>query len=384
MFLDRLSIGLSGSALIASPLVYLLIDKLVGTVLGLLGLMIGLAWLAKRFRPQPLFTLKVEREGRLLIIITLAIGLAALNTGSNLLYLVLGMLLALIVASGLLSQLVLSKLTISRHVPSGIQASVAFISRTDLTNRKRWMPAFSLNITLSASKLGFGADSFVRCVDADQTQSVYSEFTFSRRGRHDLSTFEGSISTRFPFGLFTKSRRFASSGTVVVLPAPTSTFSDEQVNIGASSSTSRSLQLSDDVDGVKVFSEGDDLKRIDWKRSTIGEHLIVRDAPPTHGRTQHIWLCRSLSTVPFDPLEEAWISFIYELARRAQDRKAQFVLRIGDEVFETTSGSGGYGLIGQKLALLDAKTLPRRYAASSTGSLVIDISKLPSRTKAAQ
>lgn len=48
--------------------------------------------------------LKTTREGKALIGITLGIGAGAVNSGNNLLYLILGLLLSLIVVSGVLSE----------------------------------------------------------------------------------------------------------------------------------------------------------------------------------------------------------------------------------------------------------------------------------------
>ena len=49
--------------------------------------------------------LKLTREGKYFIFITFGVGVAAINTGNNLLYLLLGMLLSLIIVSGVLSEL---------------------------------------------------------------------------------------------------------------------------------------------------------------------------------------------------------------------------------------------------------------------------------------
>ena len=51
--------------------------------------------------------MKVTPVGVRYLLLSLAVGLAAVNTGNNMLYLVLGMMLSLIVLSGVLSDLVL-------------------------------------------------------------------------------------------------------------------------------------------------------------------------------------------------------------------------------------------------------------------------------------
>ena len=76
--------------------------------------------LAKRLRPKD--WLRVTREGWLFIIICLAIGLAAIRSGNNLLFLILGMMLGLLVVSGILSELSLRGLSFSRLPPGSIHA----------------------------------------------------------------------------------------------------------------------------------------------------------------------------------------------------------------------------------------------------------------------
>ena len=56
--------------------------------------------LSRMRRPRKL---KFTREGKFFVGITLGVGFAAINTGNNLLYLLLGMLRALIIVSGLMS-----------------------------------------------------------------------------------------------------------------------------------------------------------------------------------------------------------------------------------------------------------------------------------------
>ncbi len=56
-------------------------------------------------------------EGKKFIFITIGIGFAAVNTGNNLLYLVLAMLLSLIIASGFLSEWGVRGLTVERAFP---------------------------------------------------------------------------------------------------------------------------------------------------------------------------------------------------------------------------------------------------------------------------
>ena len=65
---------------------------------------------------------RLTREGRAFLFITVGVGLAAVNTGNNLLFLVLGLLLSLLLVSGVLSDLALWRLQIKRNLPTRLFA----------------------------------------------------------------------------------------------------------------------------------------------------------------------------------------------------------------------------------------------------------------------
>src|SRR4051812_47786096 len=75
---------------------------------------------------RPPRTLKVTRTGRTYVILTLGVGMGALNTGNNVLYMVLGLQLAMIVVSGILSERALSGLRVRRLGADSPHAGEAF------------------------------------------------------------------------------------------------------------------------------------------------------------------------------------------------------------------------------------------------------------------
>ena len=68
-------------------------------------------------------SLRLTSEGTKFLFFTLAIGVAAINTGNNLFYLILALMLSLIVISGLLSEQCLRRLEFQRYVPDLIMAN---------------------------------------------------------------------------------------------------------------------------------------------------------------------------------------------------------------------------------------------------------------------
>ena len=80
--------------------------------------------------------LKVTREGKYYLGITLGVGFAAINTGNNLLYLLLGMLLSLMLVSVVLSELSLRRLTVKLRVTVRADLGSAHLVEIDVYKHK--------------------------------------------------------------------------------------------------------------------------------------------------------------------------------------------------------------------------------------------------------
>src|SRR5512145_2387297 len=101
-------------------------------------------WAARLLRPPR--TIRFTRDGFKFVLVTLAIGVAAINTGNNLLYLVLAMMLSFIILSGVLSEMTMRGVVASRDVPTTAVAGQPVVVRVALTNTKAWAPSFSLAV----------------------------------------------------------------------------------------------------------------------------------------------------------------------------------------------------------------------------------------------
>src|SRR5690349_24747196 len=88
-------------------------------------------------------SLRLTSEGTRFLLFTIGIGVAALNTGNNLFYLLLAMMLSLVVISGLLSEQCLRWLDFRRHLPDLIMADQPSTITVSITNRSRWLPSYS-------------------------------------------------------------------------------------------------------------------------------------------------------------------------------------------------------------------------------------------------
>ena len=95
---------------------------------------------------RPLRKLKFTREGKYFLGITLGVGFAAINTGNNLLYLLLGMLLSLIILSGVMSELSLRDLSVVRRLPTRAQVLRAHLVEIEVFNRKKRIPSYAIEV----------------------------------------------------------------------------------------------------------------------------------------------------------------------------------------------------------------------------------------------
>src|SRR4051812_44814899 len=107
-------------------------------------------YLARRVlvaRVRDAFHYDVTREGLIYLGVILIIGVAALNTGNNLLFIVVSAMLAAIIVSGVASAGVLRGLDLELSLPAHIFAGRRVLARFTLYNVRRFLPSFSVVLT---------------------------------------------------------------------------------------------------------------------------------------------------------------------------------------------------------------------------------------------
>ena len=220
--------------------------------------------------------LKVTREGWLFIIICLAIGLAAIRSGNNLLFLVLGMMLGLLVVSGILSELSLRGLKFSRLPPGAIHATKPFLMGISVSNAKRFVPSFSIEVEDILADRILDKRCYFLKIPAGRTQSTAYRHAFARRGTYSFSGFK--ISTKFPFALLRKSRMVELEDEVVVLPAIRPVKLPALPAPGTLGSRRQRIRgRGGDVYALRDFRPGDDPRDIHWKVSAHRDRLVTRE-----------------------------------------------------------------------------------------------------------
>ncbi|HWU89127.1 MAG TPA: hypothetical protein VN253_17800, partial [Kofleriaceae bacterium] len=173
------------------------------------------ARLLRRLRPPR--RLQFTREGRILVLLAVGVGFAAVNTGNNLLYLLLGWLLSFIIASGILSELTLRRLAVDRRPPPRVYANEPFLMEVVIENGKARRASFSIEVEDLIGSTPLDKRCYFLKIPPGKSQRTSYRHTFVRRGRYELTGYR--LATKFPFALFRKSRDVDAPLEVLVYPA---------------------------------------------------------------------------------------------------------------------------------------------------------------------
>ncbi len=224
-------------------------------------------------------TYKVTTEGNIYLLGIALIILAALNTGNNLLFLILAAMLAGILISGIASWIVLTGVELRLDLPEHIFAEQAAMAALELQNEKLTMPSFSLRVSGDEKKVGgqiLTRPVFFPYIPRQQSARQPVELLFPHRGVYRQDAF--NISTRFPFGFLQKSRKVESSLEVVVYPrvSPTEEFY-EVLPLISGEMESYYRGRGHDLYSIRDYLPSDGARFVDWKASAKASELKVRE-----------------------------------------------------------------------------------------------------------
>jgi uncharacterized protein (DUF58 family) len=262
---------------------------------------------------------EVTREGIAYMALVLIIGVAALNTGNNLLFVIVSAMLAAIVVSGIASAAMLRRLEMEVVLPEHVFANNAVLGRITIRNCSRFWPAFSVSVVppkvknaktkwvlhrsmfrwppnapperqwlkipdLYLSRMVVPAmraeilkePVYFPYLPSAAAASAEVELLFPRRGRFVQDGF--GMSTRFPFSFLVKTRRISSSREMVVYPSvePTDEFFHILPMITGefeSFVAGRGYELH----RIREYLPEDPARHVDWKATAKTGELKVRE-----------------------------------------------------------------------------------------------------------
>lgn len=229
----------------------------------------------RRFRAPR--QLRATRAGWCFVAIVLGVGFAALNTGNNLLYLVLALMLSFLVLSGLLSEISLRGIRVERRLPSELFAGTANRVGLRVLNDQKRATAFAVSLEdrlEGAEGPANAGRAFALRVGPGETVDRSYGWTPSARG--DAAFDHVRISTRFPFGLFVKSAELEAPMPALVYPETSGGTSRSGTTTGnGSDERDGAVKRGDDLGGLREFVPGDGIRRVHWRRSLRTSRLLV-------------------------------------------------------------------------------------------------------------
>ncbi|MGA3088018.1 MAG: DUF58 domain-containing protein [Terriglobales bacterium] len=329
----RFLLAVVGLALAFAAALFSTVSRESGSVWGtmvlaslalLLATFVGLTtvpYLARRVvmsRVREAMDYDVTRAGMIYILISVVIGIAAINTGNNLLYVIVAALLSAIMVSGIASALVLRGLVFDVHLPEHVFASRPMVARLLLGNTSSWLPSFSVRVVPAkrrknrqrwgweASTFGWPRnrapqDQWLRLPDRrlrrvrEQAEkpilqeSVYFPFlspgqelradleiSFPARGRYREKNF--GLATRFPFSFLMKTRRINLAREVIVYPAVESTEQFLEVLPMVTGEFEAFVSgRGYDLYRIREYMPDDSARHVDWKATARTGALKVRE-----------------------------------------------------------------------------------------------------------
>jgi uncharacterized protein (DUF58 family) len=229
---------------------------------------------------RPPRTLRPTRAGWSFFALCFGVGFAALNTGNNLLYLVLALMLAFLVLSGVLSEAALRGIRVRRVLPDELFAGRTARVALEIHNAQRRFAAFAIVVEDRVAEPEGSDRAAGRCValrvPAGAREVRSYRFEPARRGALDFRGFV--VSTRFPFGLFTKSLVLEAAEQGLVYPAVERVTTPGQRDTDApDGALPRPRDGSGDAaDSLREFAAGDAARRVHWRASARARRLLVR------------------------------------------------------------------------------------------------------------
>jgi uncharacterized protein (DUF58 family) len=245
---------------------------------------------------------KITRGGVLFTFAILMVGLGAVVSANNLLFLIAAAMMATLLVSGLVSRLCLAGLELDFLVPDHVPAARSVPGKLFVRNQKWMMPSFSIRVEAirDAASPRLKSGVYFPLVAAGATLEETVDVRFPKRGVYRQNSF--AFSTSFPFGFLEKTARVTPRREMIIYPAvdPQPGFDDLLAGIAGEIET-HYRGLGRDFYRIRPYEAFESARHVDWKASAHVGGLQVREFAREQEQTVELFLDRE---VP--PEMDAW------------------------------------------------------------------------------
>ena len=280
---------------------------------------------------------RLTSEGLQFLFFTMAVGIAAINTGNNLFYLLLSMMLSIILVSGIVAEYCLRRLEFHRHLPDLLFANELATATLVVKNRKSRFPSFSLSLFDVCDGQDIDRGLVIRELLPGASTLLSYPLVAGRRGRLRLDGVR--VITSFPFGLFLKKAYYPIDGEAVVCPEIKPLGDDVFRDLLASGQehTAHRKGHGSDLYNLRLYQAGDDSRAIHWVTTARTSKLTVRETEAESQRRASIYLSPVAPDSHDTEFEEA-VAYTVSLVHHLAARGYHLQLTIGS--FQSPFGHG--------------------------------------------
>ncbi|HSR68726.1 MAG TPA: DUF58 domain-containing protein [Acidobacteriota bacterium] len=323
-------------------------------------------------------TFRVTQRGALYLLTVLAIAFASFNTGNNLLILVLSVLLASLIVSGMVANAMLRKLKVSLNLPAAIHARQKVIFFLSLENLKKRLPTFALHLSGRFSLAGGQGSAEVQetafpFIPPGGNASLRVDCRFPNRGVYTVERFQ--VHTSFPFGFFTRGRSMEVQGQVIVYPARIDLdalwMHFPLLREGLRESNRKGLGGS--LYNIRPYRSGDMARFVHWKATAKQGQLMVKDFARDEDRPLKVMFSTYLPSRDQESLRcfEDAVSCIASLAERFYLRGRRFSFDSGEYQSVLKGSIGEYEALMQYLSQVAPASRKRLRAYEAEGTAIL-------------
>ncbi|MDX2089795.1 MAG: DUF58 domain-containing protein, partial [Kofleriaceae bacterium] len=180
-----------------------------------------------------------------------------------------------IIASGILSEMTLKKLSVERRPPPRIFAGEPFLMEVSIHNSKPNRASFSIEVEDLVGTTPIDKRCYFLKIPAGKHQRTSYRHTFARRGAYTLSGYR--LATKFPFALFRKSRDIEAPLELLVYPPRIAVPRPPPRTLTRGDASAERLGRRGEFFGLRERRMGDDHRDVHWRSSARTGRLLVRE-----------------------------------------------------------------------------------------------------------
>lgn len=214
--------------------------------------------------------IKIKKAGWIYSLLCIVLGIAAINTGNNLIYIIDAAMLGFMGISGFFGVKNINGIKVDITEPDEIYAAKNSFVKVKVTNTKNFFPCFLIRIHIDDKSVLFPF------IDNKSTEEKYINHTFETRGFYTVN--QCIISSVYPFNFFIRFKDTHITKKILVFPEPVQSkikkfnFSndmkgDKETEEEGYGSTPQS---------VREYRDGDPFKYIHWKAYAKTGKMITK------------------------------------------------------------------------------------------------------------